>query len=37
MLKRRTEARDVWSQGLKSDPKNETLLSTLKRLGVRLP
>ncbi|CAM5179474.1 Tetratricopeptide (TPR) repeat protein OS=Castellaniella defragrans OX=75697 GN=HNR28_001822 PE=4 SV=1 [Castellaniella defragrans] len=37
MLKRHTEARDVWSRGLKSDPKNETLLSTLKRLGVRLP
>jgi len=37
MLKRRTEAKDVWSQGLKADPRNETLQSTLKRLGVHLP
>ncbi|HEX7387381.1 MAG TPA: tetratricopeptide repeat protein [Castellaniella sp.] len=37
MLKRHTEARDVWARGLKDDPKNEALISTLKRLGVRLP
>ena len=37
MLNRRAEARGVWAQGLKDDPKNEALLSTLKRLGVSLP
>lgn len=37
VLRRRTEARSIWAEGLREDPKNETLLSTLKRLGVRLP
>lgn len=37
MLKRHEEARAVWSEGLKSDPENEALRSTLKRLGVHLP
>jgi tetratricopeptide (TPR) repeat protein len=37
MLKRHEEARTIWSEGLKIDAGNQTLLSTLKRLGVRLP
>ncbi|WP_319016840.1 tetratricopeptide repeat protein [Diaphorobacter aerolatus] len=29
------KAKDVWRKGLKSEPDNETLLETLKRLGVK--
>lgn len=36
MLGRHAEARTIWSQGVKLDPHNETLLATLKRLGVQL-
>ncbi|QIL81380.1 tetratricopeptide repeat protein [Diaphorobacter sp. HDW4A] len=30
------KAREVWRKGRQSDPHNETLVETLKRLGVRL-
>jgi len=30
------EARQIWQEGLKRDPKNEALLETLKRLKVAL-
>jgi len=30
------EARRIWTEGLKRDPKNEALLDTLKRLKVKL-
>ncbi len=34
--KRHDEARRIWREGLAKDPKNEILLQTLKRLGVKL-
>ncbi|WP_322996672.1 tetratricopeptide repeat protein [Castellaniella sp.] len=37
MLKRPEQARRIWAEGLKADPDNETLKSTLRRLGVSLP
>ncbi len=33
---RQDEARKVWKEGIGLDPQNETLLKTLKRLGVTL-
>lgn len=36
ITKRNDEARRIWSAGIAKDPKNETLLKTLKRLGVTL-
>jgi len=33
-LKRHTKAREIWHDGFKKDPKNESLLKTLKRFGV---
>ena len=35
-LKRQTEAIDIWRQGLKLNPNNDTLLETLKRLQANL-
>ncbi len=35
-LKRRDEAKKIWRAGLLKDPKNEELLNTLKRIGVKL-
>ncbi|MFT0533620.1 tetratricopeptide repeat protein [Castellaniella hirudinis] len=37
MLQRRNQARQVWAEGLKADPDNDTLNATLRRLGVSLP
>jgi len=37
MLKRREEARRIWAEGLKTDPDNEALKATLRRLKVTLP
>ncbi|MGB6008137.1 tetratricopeptide repeat protein [Castellaniella sp.] len=37
MLKRRDEAKRIWSEGRKADPDNEALKATLQRLGVTLP
>lgn len=34
--KRNDEARRIWREGMEKDPKNPTLLGTLKRLGVTL-
>lgn len=34
--KRQDDARRIWREGMAKDPKNETLLQTLKRLGVNL-
>ncbi len=34
---RKEQARKLWAQALARDPDNETLLATLKRLGVSLP
>ena len=34
--KRSDDARRIWAEGMKIDPDNETLLKTLKRLGVNL-
>lgn len=34
-LKRRDEAKKIWHAGLAKDPKNETLLDTMKRFGVK--
>jgi hypothetical protein len=36
MLKRQTEAEQVWREGLKLSPGNESLADTLKRLQVSL-
>ncbi|WP_073101702.1 tetratricopeptide repeat protein [Pollutimonas bauzanensis] len=36
VTKRGDEARRIWSAGMAKDPQNETLLKTLKRLGVTL-
>jgi Flp pilus assembly protein TadD len=35
-LKRQTEAIDIWRQGFKLNPNNDTLLETLKRLRANL-
>ncbi len=35
-LKRRDEAKKIWRAGLLKDPKNEALLGTLKRFGIKL-
>jgi tetratricopeptide (TPR) repeat protein len=35
--KRNDEALRVWKTGLEKEPGNETLMRTLKRLGVKLP
>ncbi|WP_353153787.1 tetratricopeptide repeat protein [Pollutimonas bauzanensis] len=34
--KRQDEAMTIWKQGMAKDPENETLLKTLRRLGVTL-
>ncbi|TCT10974.1 tetratricopeptide repeat protein [Paralcaligenes ureilyticus] len=34
-LKRRDEAKKIWHAGLAKDPKNEALLGTMKRFGVK--
>jgi tetratricopeptide (TPR) repeat protein len=34
-LKRRDEAKKIWHAGLAKDPKNEALLDTMKRFGVK--
>lgn len=34
-LKRRDEAKKIWRAGLAKDPKNEALLDTMKRFGVK--
>jgi len=36
VLKRHDDARKVWREGMAKDAKNDTLLKTLKRLGVGL-
>jgi tetratricopeptide (TPR) repeat protein len=36
VLNRRSEAHEVWREGLKLNPTNESLMDTLKRLQVRL-
>jgi tetratricopeptide (TPR) repeat protein len=36
VLNRRSEAQQVWQEGLKLSPSNESLMDTLKRLQVRL-
>jgi uncharacterized protein HemY len=36
VLKRQAEAEQVWREGLKLSPGNESLADTLKRLQVRL-
>ena len=35
-MKRVDEAKEIWRAGLAKDATNETLLKTLKRLGVKL-
>jgi tetratricopeptide (TPR) repeat protein len=35
-MKRLDEAKEIWRAGLGKDAKNETLLNTLKRLGIKL-
>ena len=35
-LNRQSEALDVWREGVALNPANDTLLQTLKRLGVSL-
>lgn len=37
LLQRRTEAHSILAEGLRADPENETLLNTLRRLGISLP
>lgn len=37
VMKRRDDARRIWSEGLSLDASNQVLLETLKRLGVKLP
>lgn len=37
VTKRNDEALKVWKTGLEKEPGNETLMRTLKRLGVKLP
>lgn len=37
VLKRRDEARRIWEEGRKTDPDNDALNATLRRLGVQLP
>jgi tetratricopeptide (TPR) repeat protein len=36
VLNRRSEAQEIWREGLKLNPTNESLMDTLKRLQVRL-
>ena len=36
MLNRQPEAQQIWREGLKLNPTNESLMDTLKRLQVRL-
>src|SRR5690606_9234143 len=35
-MQRKTEAREIWKEGLDQEPDNEVLIKTLKRFGVRL-
>lgn len=36
LTNKKTEAKEIWSKALASDKTNETLVKTLKRLGVKL-
>lgn len=37
VMKRRDDARRIWSEGLRLDPSNQSLQETLKRFEVKLP